>query len=504
MRPFSKQNTARLFSVLVLICGSAGLACSQGTPETCTVQASAAVRDTTFDQDFTQNGPGQAGPNGLTMEPANIPGWTGGDSTYSVALPDGESAFFFSDSYIGQAPPAEGDGTASTNANGLRTRAVNCGTSFGCYPPTNLYRAHNSIVVRSAHGRILRTITGPVVNGYSSSYFAPANPAHFYWVGDSVLVFMPRQGPKILTLLMEWDGALNYYGAAIAELSVPSLEIDAIQPILNDPSSDPVHWGISTMVSYGSGGPTLYIYGIEDYVPYGPPYNFIRYRLPHIARVDLRLGLAGITNANNWQVYNLSSGWVSDDILASSRIIGDASDPNNANDSIGEGFTVSKIHSGVGTTYLLVSQDTNPNTTLTVDNLPGPPNGPGSVFLSTAKDIVLYSACSPQGPFSAKQVVYSTPETEAGTVPGMTTGQTLYGHLWTYNPAAHPEFTRDGQLLISYNVNSDDSGDLVYADAYRPRFIRVPIAGLLPTFPFDWGAALTSRRGKDPDLSRTR
>jgi hypothetical protein len=64
----------------------------------------------------------------------------------------------------------------------------------------------------------------------------------------------------------------------------------------------------------------------------------------------------------------------------------------------------------------------------------------------------------------------------------MAAGQTLYGHLWTYNPVAHPQFNLGGGLLISYNVNSDDSGDLIYADAYRPKFIRIPILGLLPNF----------------------
>jgi hypothetical protein len=452
--------------------------------QTCTVHATAATPDTTFDEDFTQNGPGQPAPNGRIQEPSNVPGWTGGDSTYSIYLPmTGETAFFFSDSYIGQAPAQTGDGTAYTDANGLRTRAINCDTAFGCFPPTNLYRAHNSIVVRNASGTIERTITGPVVGGYSTSYFVPANAAstgHFYWVGDPFLVTM-QGGPKVLLPLMEFDFFLNYYGAAIAQLSVPSLRIEGITPIINDAAGDPVHWGISTMVETAFGGPTLYVYGIEDQVPF-PPFTFIRYRVPHVARVDLRRGLAGITDMNNWQVFNVSSGWVSNNVLASSPIIGAAGDPNNAGDSIGEGFTVSHIRSAVGSTYLLVSQDTNPNTTLTVDNLPGPPNGPGPVFESTAKDIIIYSSCNPQGPFSAKQVVYSTPETQESTVPGMAAGQTLYGHLWTYNPVAHPQFNLGGGLLISYNVNSDDSGDLIYADAYRPKFIRIPILGLLPNF----------------------
>ncbi len=468
-------TAARLLTVVLL-------PISALSQHTCSVQAGTGVPDTTFDQDFTENGPGQIAPNGFVMEPPTIPGWTGGDSTYSVYLPrTGESVFFFSDSYIGQAPPTPGDGHAITGPTGLRTRAVNCTPAQGCYPSTNLFRAHNSIVVRDASGTVLRTIAGPASFGYSTSYFVPANTNHFYWVADSVLADVDRFGTqKIFTFLMEWDGALNYYGAAIAQLSVPSLTIDAIQPIQNDPSGDPAHWGVATWIERGFGHPMLYIYGIEDYVPY-PAFGWIRYRMPHVARVDFSLGYSGITNANNWEVYNLASGWVKNNLLVSSRLIGDSSDPNNAGDSIGEMFTVNKIYTTAGPSCVLVSQDTNPNRTITVDNLPGPPLGPGPVFLSTANHIILYSACSPEGPFSAKHVVYSTPETGANTVPGMLPGQTLNGHLWTYGQGVHPQFTREHQLLISYSINSDDSGDLVYADAYRPKFIRVPIAGL-----FDW------------------
>src|SRR6266496_4782119 len=132
---------------------------------------------------------------------------------------------------------------------------------------------------------------------------------------DPFLVTM-KGGPKVLLPLMEFDFFLNYYGAAIAQLSVPTLSIDSITPIINDPAGDPVRWGISAMVETAFGGPTLYVYGIEDQVPF-PPFTFIRYRVPHVARVDLRLGLSGVTDMNKWQVFNLTSGWVSNNILAS-------------------------------------------------------------------------------------------------------------------------------------------------------------------------------------------
>jgi hypothetical protein len=122
-----------------------------------------------------------------------------------------------------------------------------------------------------------------------------------------------------------------------------------------------------------------------------------------------------------------------------SRIVGDANDPNNANDSIGEEYSLKKITSNAGTTYLLVTEDTNPSQYTTTDQPPGQPEE----SVSDADHIILYSACSPQGAFSAKQVVYTTPETWATTVPGMTSGQSLSGHIWMYNPQAHPQFDSD-------------------------------------------------------------
>ena len=43
---------------------------------------------------------------------------------------------------------------------------------------------------------------------------------------------------------------------------------------------------------------------------------------------------------------------------------------------------------------------------------------------------------------------------------------------------AHPEFPSSTGILVSYNVNANDSADLVCANDYKPSFIRVPITGL--------------------------
>lgn len=448
MKQFYLTRMLRTWTASLLVCAVPLLASLDLSAQTCTVSASPGTPDSTFNAEYTENGPGTG------SEPVGMAGWTGADSTYSVLLPSGDSAFFFSDSYVGEYPAISGDGTVTTNSNGLRTRAVNCGAPL-CSPPTSLYHAHNSIVVQSATTGQLSTLVGPKdpTSGYSTSYFAPATGAvtgHFYWMGDSVVVQVDSSGTKKLwTFVMEWDNSFNYYGSAIAQLSLPDLAIESITPLANVPSGNVVHWGTSLWLDGNFGNYYLYVYGIED--------NGQNGRFPFVALTNPALGVSGVANTNNWYVWNGST-WATG-LTNAAQIIGAPNDPNNAGDYVSSEYSVKKIRSGAGTTYLLVAQNTK-------------------VPFGTWKDIVLYSACRPQGPFSAKQVVYSTPETGSKTVPGMTSSQSLSGILLTYNPHAHPQYTSNGQLLISYDLNASNSGDLVYADTYRPRFIRVKIAGL--------------------------
>ena len=442
-RPFWRFSLGFLLTCTFVVYAPAGL-----TAQTCTVTAGTGTPDSHFNAEYAENGPGTGN------EPLGMPGWTGADSTYSVLLPNGDTAFFFSDSYIGEYPTASGDGTVRTNSNGLRTRAPNCGPPL-CNPPTVLYHAHNSIVVQSATTGQLSTVVGPKdpTSGYSTSYFVPADglvTGHFYWMGDSVVVQVDSAGTKKLwTFLMEWDNSFNYYGSAIAQLTLPDLAVESITPLRNVPPGNVVHWGTALWLDGDYGNASLHVYGIED--------NGQNGRYPFVALTNPALGVTGVADTNNWYVWNGNS-WMPG-LTNAVQIIGAPNDPNNAGDYVSSEYSVKKIHSGAGTTYLLVAQDTK-------------------VPFGTWKDIVLYSACRPQGPFSAKQVVYSTPETGSTKVPGMTSSQSLAGIILTYNPHAHPQYTSNGQLLISYDLNASNSGDLVYADTYRPKFIRVKIAGL--------------------------
>ena len=61
----------------------------------CDIAVGKAEPATKWDEFFTRNGPG----------------WTGADTTVSVQLPSGDSAFFFSDSFIAEDPANTGDGS---------------------------------------------------------------------------------------------------------------------------------------------------------------------------------------------------------------------------------------------------------------------------------------------------------------------------------------------------------------------------------------------------------
>lgn len=70
---------------------------------------------------------------------------------------------------------------------------------------------------------------------------------------------------------------------------------------------------------------------------------------------------------------------------------------------------------------------------------------------------------SPVGPFSDIIEVWKAPEWEKG--------------LWTYNAKAHPNLSKPGELLISYNTITPDFWNDIQKDAtiYHPRFIRLKI-----------------------------
>lgn len=421
----------KFFKLVLFTVACASLAQAQ----VCEIKPSPGQIDVEFEKQFTRNGPG----------------WTGADSTYSIVLPNGDSAFFFSDSYIAEGPPRTGDGTVTVDPNGIRRRQVNCYPPI-CDPPSSLFRANNSIVVRNRSNGSLRTLAGPRNDsGLSTSFFslpagAPVN--HFYWVGDSVVVSLGKQ-KKLWVFLMEFDSKLAYYGSAIAQLTLPALTLESIERLRNTEGST-VSWGSSLLLQQTHGNPVLYIYGLQNK-------QTINGKVPYLAKTDPAIGLKAITDASQWTVWNGKT-WVKG-LSNAAQLLGAPDDPRNARDQISDEFSVKKLRTKAGDVYVLVGMDT-------------------TVPFGHWKHITLYSACQPEGPWSAKHVVYTTPEAESRRVPGMSGSQALAGPMVVYNPHLHPQFINDNGILISYNTNTSKGEDLLFADTYRPRFIRVKIEGL--------------------------
>lgn len=95
----------------------------------------------------------------------------------------------------------------------------------------------------------------------------------------------------------------------------------------------------------------------------------------------------------------------------------------------------------------------------------------GFLTCGQGRDMFIYSADNPWGPFTNPVLVYTMNDTFDGQYPK------------TYNGQAHPHFIDNNELLISYNLNKTCPGPCVgnpfgsqfNPDMYRPQFARVPI-----------------------------
>ena len=394
----------------------------------------------------------------------NGPGWTGADSTISIELPNGETAFFFSDSFIAENPAKDGDGRVYENENGLRLRQPNCLPPVCGPKPEHIHYVYNSIVVRSKDGKTLRTLAGEKdKNGYSTAYFKPKNPKNLYWMGDPAIVEIGGK-KKIWIFLNEWNVArpfdkgfwIDFQGQAIAQLDAETLQIESIAPLKN--AVDQGVWGISVWLDETSGEKNLYIYGMrneqEIKTARKSDFNLVdKYKKLYIAKTDASKGLEIVSDLKNWQAWD-GKKW-SKDIKKRASIIPEA-------DSISDELSIRRLNINGKPVFVMVTFDT-------------------AGGYANWKDLYLYSACEPQGPFKNKYFAYQTPTAGLTKLPGMTGAQSLQNGLSVYNPHLHPQFTENGELLVSYNSNlpfGAKPGDSIYADFYRPRFVRVPVEGL--------------------------
>lgn len=423
----------------------------------CDITVGKGVSATKWNDEWTQDGPGKG------LEPAGAPGWTGADSTISVKLPNGDSAFFFSDSFIGESPALPGDGRVYRNENGLRMRIPNCIPPICGSKPEHIHYVFNSIVVRSKDGKTLRTLVGEKDrNGYSTAFFKPKNKKNMFWLGDAFIKEVDGK-KKVWVFLNEWDVSrpfdkdfrINFEGQSIAQLDADSLKLEKIVSLRN--LVDEGVWGIAAWLDKSETDETLYIWGMrnttEIKVKNPAAIDIVnRYKKLYVARTKKIKSIKDVANEKDWRAWD-GRKWGK--LKNAKSIIPDK-------DSISDELSIKRLNINGKPTFVMVSFDT-------------------STGYGTWRDLYLYSACSPQGPFNNRKFFYRTPTSGKTKLDGMTVDQSLKSGLSVYNPHLHPQFTKDGELLVSYNSNlpfGAKPGDSIYADFYKPRFVRVKVEGL--------------------------
>lgn len=232
-------------------------------------------------------------------------GWTGGDSTYSVTLPDGRRLWLFSDTFMG---PLNADGTRPTSAPLI-----------------------NSSIV-SQVGDNLTTITGGT-DSKPEALMPPPAKKHWYWLGDGLVANF--NGEKRLQVVFhEWhkfgDGGWDFKikSSMVATFNLNNLkEPESIEPL---PSDAGIQWGSAVMSAEQSGDGYTYIYGTSD-----RPLN----KGMRVARVKG----TNIADASKWQYLNIGrSQWMYDETEGDDTTTGIANE-----------YSITP-HKG---SYVLVSQD---------------------------------------------------------------------------------------------------------------------------------------------------
>ena len=311
---------------------------------------------------------------------------TGGDGTYSVALPDGRSIFLMGDSYIG---PVK-NGSRSNSDHMFR----------------NTYIVYDDGEVSAIYGANGRKSSAAVPPGVTNEHEKWYWPGHGFVKDDKLYIFQ--------TLM--YQGAEGMWGfmyetTDILEYSLHNLELISTTRIPFEGSED-IHFGMAALED----GDYIYIY----------------------AQVDIDNSFEPISEAlvarttidklyTEWEYFD-GSGWSlnSEDAVKMEGL---------ADVAVSSQFNVFKLEDK----YVLFTQHKQFN----------------------SGEIYSFIADSPEGPWYNKQLLYEIPEHSNPNV-------------FTYNAMVHPQFEKEGKILINYNINNLDFSDqLKDVSTYRPVFLWV-------------------------------
>lgn len=317
---------------------------------------------------------------------------TGGDGTYSIALPDGRSIFLMGDSYIGPV------------TNGAR--------SMSDHMFRNTYILYDEGEVSAIYG----------ANGEKSSAAVPPGVTNehqkWYWPGHGFV----EDGKLYIFQTLMYQGEEGMWGfryetTDILQYDLPNIELEKTTRIPFEGSSD-ISFGMAAL----NDDDYIYIYAQQNIDNGWDPIS------------DALVARTTIDDLyTNWEYFD-GSDWSSnsDDAVQMEGL---------SSVAISSQFNVFKLNGR----YVLFTQEKQFN----------------------SGEIYSFISDSPQGPWYNKQLVYEIQEKDK---PG----------LFTYNAMAHPQFEKDGMILISYNVNNEDFvAQHEDVSTYRPRFIWIEIENIL-------------------------
>jgi hypothetical protein len=240
----------------------------------------------------------------------------------------------------------------------------------------------------------------------------------WYWPGHG---FVAGNKLYVFQTLM-YQGAAGMWGfmyekTDILEYNLPGMELQQTVSVPFKGSTD-IHYGMAAL----NDDDYIYIYAQVD----------VQNSIPAIS--DASVARTTVSNLyTKWEYFN-GSGWSenSADAVKMSGLAGVA---------VSSQFNVFKLNGK----YVLLTQEKTYN----------------------AGKIYTFIADNPQGPWYNKKLIYTTKEQAK---PG----------LLTYNAMAHPQFNRNGMMLVSYNVNTENF-EQQHNDVstYRPRFFWVEINKVL-------------------------
>ncbi len=331
-------------------------------------QATIVYKDSIFNQKFQMYGPG----------------FTGGDATYSVLLPDGRTVWIFGDTFIGKITPE----LTRKKTSPMYIR--------------NCFVVQNGIEMSTLHqGKSKEFISMTVPNEVKEG--AKTELDIWFWPGDGFIhdnklkIFMSKfhQAEKGM-----WG--FEFLESVLVEYSLPNLK-EVKRTNIPYSKQSGIHFGHALYETKEH----LYIYGLKD-------------KKPYVARAKYN------NLETTWEYFN-GENWVDDITLIKPMLDIDGS----------EQFSIIKLRGQ----YVLIIQ-----------------------LGALSRKVSSYISNTPFGPWQNRQILFKTP--------------LLFKNkdIFTYNALAHPQFTKNNELLISYNTNSLKLEDhFTNARIYRPRFMRVPI-----------------------------